>query len=165
MAGDQSGQFLPLILSKLEAASSVLPRIETLVRYPCVVHLAAPWALSSGNALEFLCSVEPRTQLLANLAQPLLQRKLLEKRSYLSRPRSCLWWHIRREMSTSIACQVFFQLLTANWIIELDSPIVLLITILKWRFECAGKPRFLQESLGAGKGRRLQQLVLPVLSH
>ena len=52
------------ILSQLEAASSVLPRIETFARCPRVVPSAAPRALRSGNALRFLCSVEPRTQLL-----------------------------------------------------------------------------------------------------
>ena len=52
------------ILSQLEAASSVLPRIETFARCPRVVPSAAPRALRSDNALRFLCSVEPRTQLL-----------------------------------------------------------------------------------------------------
>ena len=52
------------ILSQLEAASSVLPRIETFARCPRVVPSAAPRALRLGNALRFLCSVEPRTQLL-----------------------------------------------------------------------------------------------------
>ena len=52
------------ILSQLEAASSVLPRIETFARCPRVVPSAAPRALRSSNALRFLCSVEPRTQLL-----------------------------------------------------------------------------------------------------
>ena len=52
------------ILSQLEAASSVPPRIETFARCPRVVPSAAPRALRSGNALRFLRSVEPRTQLL-----------------------------------------------------------------------------------------------------
>ena len=52
------------ILSQLEAASSVLPRIETFARCPRVVPSAAPRALRSGDALRFLCSVEHRTQLL-----------------------------------------------------------------------------------------------------
>ena len=42
----------------------VVPRIETFARCPRVVPSAAPRALRSGNALRFLCSVEPRTQLL-----------------------------------------------------------------------------------------------------
>ena len=52
------------ILSQLEAASEVLPSIETWARCPSVVPEAAPRALRSGNSLRFLCSVEPRTQLL-----------------------------------------------------------------------------------------------------
>ena len=52
------------ILSQLEAASSVLPRTETFARCPSVVPEAQPRALREGNARRFLCSVEPRTQLL-----------------------------------------------------------------------------------------------------
>ena len=51
----------------LEAASEVLPSIETWARCPSVVPEAQPRALREGNARRFLCEVEPRTQLLIGL--------------------------------------------------------------------------------------------------
>ena len=51
----------------LEAASEVLPSIETWARCPSVVPEAQPRTLLEGNARRFLCEVEPRTQLLIGL--------------------------------------------------------------------------------------------------
>ena len=59
----------------LEAASEVLPSIETWARCPSVVPEAQPRALREGNARRFLCEVEPRTQLLLGLE--FFQNKLL----------------------------------------------------------------------------------------
>ena len=82
------------ILSQLEAASSVLPRIETFARCPRVVPSAAPRALRSGNALRFLCSVAPRTQLLI-----LTSRSIVSTSSKLMHPVFQRYYHGLNKLS------------------------------------------------------------------
>ena len=77
----------------LEAASEVLPSMETWAPCPSVVPEAQPRALRKGNTRRFLCEVEPRTQLLIGLE--FFQNKFFTESSRTYR-RSMLvfrfWW-------------------------------------------------------------------------
>ena len=91
----------------LEAASEVLPGIETWARCPSVVPEAQPRALREGNTRRFLSEVEPRTQLLIGLE--FFHNKLFTESSRTKVQNifvNCSWVHIKKRNQRQIAFSI-----------------------------------------------------------